>query len=52
MKNLRVLLYKFMKLQLENPTRGNWVTKCVKDEEFLKLEISINKIKGVTLNRF
>ena len=28
------LLYKFMKLQLENPTRGDWVSSCVKDLAF------------------
>ena len=46
------LLYKFMKLQLENPTRGDWVSSCVKDLAFLKIEMSIEEIKSVTLNRF
>ena len=46
------MIYKFFKLQMENPTKGDWVSSCVRDLEFLKIEMSIEEIKNISLNRF
>jgi hypothetical protein len=46
------MIYNFFKLQMENPTRGDWVSSCFKDLEFLKIEMSLEEIKNVSLNRF
>ena len=37
---------------MENPTRADQVSSCFKDLEFLKIEMSLEEIKNVSLNRF
>ena len=46
------MIHKFFKLQMENPTRGDWVSSCFKDLEFLKIKMTLEEIKNVSLNRF
>ena len=42
------LIYKFLQLQIENPTRGDWASSCIKDIKELKLNLSLEDIKMMT----
>ena len=46
------LLYKFLQLQIENPTRGDWASNCIKDLEELKIVLSFEEIKMMTKAKF
>ena len=42
------MIYKFFQLQVENPTRGDWVSACLKDLKELKIEKSFEEIRQMT----
>ena len=46
------LISKFFKLQLELPTKGDWVSTCMKDLKELKIFESLEEIKLMTKNQF
>ena len=39
------LIYKFLQLQFEHPTKGDWASTCVKDLKELKIDLSLEEIK-------
>ena len=46
------MIYKFLYLQLENPTRGDWASSCVDDLKDLKIEMKFETIKLISKNKF
>ena len=45
-------LLKFLKLQLESPTRGDWASTCIQDLKKLNIEQSFENIKLMTKYKF
>ena len=45
-------LKKFINLQFEKPSRGDWVSRCMKDLKELNIDLSLDKIKIMTKNKF
>ena len=46
------LISKFLQLQIENPTRGDWASNCINDLEELKINLSFEEIKMLTKAKF
>jgi hypothetical protein len=46
------LLHRFLNIQIENPTKGDWATSCWKDLKELKIELSIEEIKQISSSSF
>ena len=42
----------FIQLQLEYPTRGDWVSSCLTDLEYLNIKMSLEEIKNISLKKF
>ena len=45
-------IYKFFRLQLNNPLKGDWVTTCLKDLAELEINYSFEEIRNMTKNKF
>ena len=45
-------LRKILNLQLEKPTRGDWVSTCQKDIEKLNLKITFSEIKSMKKKQY
>jgi hypothetical protein len=45
-------LKKFLNLQIEKPSRGDWASTCLNDLKQLKLTFSMEEIKLMTKNKF
>ena len=45
-------IYKFFKLQQENPVRGDWVSTCLRDLAELGIKKSLEEIRNMTKNEF
>ena len=45
-------IQKFVKLQLEFPTRGDWASTCIEDLKQLKIEESFEEIRIMTKQKF
>ena len=45
-------IFKFLKLQIENPTRGDWASTCQKDLKDFEIEISFDEIRTLTKIQF
>ena len=46
------MLYKFMKLQFENPKKGDWVSSCLQDLEYLEIRISLSELQSLNKKEF
>ena len=46
------LIYKFITTQYENPSRGDWMSSCLKDLKYLNISLSIEEIKSLKKNKF
>ena len=46
------MIYKFLYLQLEHPTRGDWASSCLEDIKDLKIEMTFEAIKLISKNKF
>ena len=46
------LLYKFFTLQLEQPTKGDWVSTCMEDLKELRISQTFDEIKLMSKNQF
>ena len=46
------LIYKFLKLQLETPTRGDWASSCQNNLRDLKINLSLEEIRDMTKKQF
>ena len=51
-ENETSLLYKFFTLQLEMPTKGDWVSSCLNDLKELKILQTFDEIKLMSKNQF
>ena len=51
-ENEESLLRKFLQLQIEEPTKGDWASTCFKDLEELKISESLEEIKNMSKSRF
>ena len=38
--------------QYESPSRGDWISSCLKDLKYLNLSLSIEEIKSLKKNKF
>ena len=46
------MIHKFIKLQFENPTRGDWASSCLNHLDYLNIKMSLEEIKSLSLNQF
>ena len=46
------LIYKFLQLQFEHPTKGDWASTCVKDLKELKIDLSLEEIKIISKPKY
>ena len=46
------LISQFFKLQLDEPTRGDWASKCLLDLKELRITESLDEIKSMTKTKF
>ena len=51
-ENPSSLIYKFLKLQLENPTRGDWASSCQMALKDLQINLSYEEIEKMTKKQF
>ena len=51
-KNEQSLVAKFFKLQLEQPTKGDWVSTCINDLKEMNVELDLNEIRMMTKENF
>ena len=51
-QNEESLLSKFFKLQLEQPTRGDWASTCIQNLKELSINLSLLEIKLMTKQNF
>ena len=51
-QNPASMIYKFFQLQVKNPTRGDWVTACLKDLKELRIDKSFEQIKEMTKSKY
>ena len=45
-------IFKILKLQIENPTRGDWVSSCQNDIEKLNLKLTFEEIKAIKKTKY
>ena len=46
------LIYKFLSLQFEYPSRGDWASSCLQDIKFLEIEKTIQEIREMNRKKF
>ena len=46
------MIYKFVKIQFENPTRGDWASSCLQNLEYLEIQMSLEEIQSISMNKF
>ena len=46
------LIYKFLQLQFEHSTKGDWASTCVKDLKELKIDLSLEEIKIISKPKY
>ena len=51
-ENEESLLRKFLQLQIEEPTKGDWPSTCFRDLEELRISESLEEIKHMSKSRF
>ena len=51
-ENTESLIYRFIMAQHENPTRGDWVSSCLRDLKYLKISRTLEDIKAMKRNLF
>ena len=49
---LESIIYRMLKLQLENPTRGDWASSCFKDLENINLKLTLEQIKSMKKEKY
>ena len=45
-------IYKMLKVQIENPTRGDWASTCLKDIENIDLQLTIERIVSMKKSEY
>ena len=51
-ENPESMIYKFLKLQYQNPTKGDWASNCTTDLKLLEIDLSLEKIKNMPKIKF
>ena len=46
------MIYKFLQLQFEHPTRGDWASTCSKDLKELNIDLSLEEITTISKQKF
>ena len=46
------MIFKFLKLQFEKPTKGDWASSCLKALEILEIKMTIIEIVYLSVNQF
>jgi hypothetical protein len=46
------MIFKFFQLELKQPTRGDWVSTCLKDLKQLRFVESLEEIKIMSKDKF
>jgi hypothetical protein len=54
--NLKVepdsMIYKSVKIQFQNPTRGDWASSFLENLEYLEIKMSLEEIQSIIMNKF
>ena len=45
------MIHKFLTLQIENPTKFDWASTCIKDLKDMEIQLSFSDIKNMTEDR-
>merc|ERR1712115_773179 len=45
-------IYKMLKLQIENPSRGDWASTCLKDIEIIDLQLTLERIVSMKKSEY
>ena len=51
-ENAESQIYKFLKLQFQNPTKGDWASSCEQDLKDLEIQLSVEEIKSLPKTQF
>ena len=51
-ENPESLILRFLKMQFQNPTRGDWASTCVKDLEDLNIDLSLEDIENMSKSKY
>ena len=51
-ENEESLLRKFLQLQMEEPTKGDWASTCLEDLQQLEIVESLDEIKKMSKSKF
>ena len=51
-ENPESLIFRFLQLQFENPTRGDWASTCMEDLKDLKINLSLKDIEKMSKSKF
>ena len=51
-ENPESLIHKFTSIQFKKPTRGDWATSCLKNLEYLNINLTLEEIKTMKINQF
>ena len=46
------LISRFLQIQIEKPTKFDWISTCIKDLKQLKIEVSLEDIRNLPTNQF
>ena len=46
------LISRFLQIQIEKPTKFDWISTCIKDLKKLKIEVSLEDIRNLPTNQF
>ena len=46
------MVFNFFKLQLQHPTKGDWVSTCINDLKKLKIQMSLEEIRRMAKGTF
>ena len=45
-------IYQFVRLQYENPTKGDWMSSCLTALRYLKIDLFLSDITSLSVNKF
>ena len=51
-ENPNSLIFRFIQLQIENPSKGDWASSCISSLQYLNIKLSIHEIAKMKKNQF
>ena len=51
-ENPNSLIFKFVQLQIEKPSKGDWASSCISSLQYLNIKLSIHEIAKMKKNQF